>query len=99
MLAFSKIYLYSGLVLIGAAALWRTAAFVHGEVPVGEIGRVVLLGLITLLRVAVLIGIASLIWVPIGVWVGMRPRVGSIVQPIAQFHCVMVAQLILVQLV
>ena len=43
------------------------------------------LGFITLLRVAVLIAIASLIWVPIGVWVGMRPRVASIVQPIAQF--------------
>jgi NitT/TauT family transport system permease protein len=43
------------------------------------------LGCITLLRVAVLIALASLIWVPIGVWIGMRPRVASIVQPIAQF--------------
>ena len=34
---------------------------------------------------AVLIALASLIWVPIGVWVGLRPRVASIVQPIAQF--------------
>jgi NitT/TauT family transport system permease protein len=58
---------------------------VHGDVPVGEIGHVIGLGLITLLRVAVLIALASLIWVPIGVWVGMRPRVASIVQPIAQF--------------
>jgi NitT/TauT family transport system permease protein len=54
-------------------------------VPVGEIGRVVVYGLITLLRVAVLIALASLIWVPIGVWVGLRPRVASIVQPVAQF--------------
>ena len=38
-----------------------------------------------MLRVVVLIALASLIWVPIGVWVGLRPRVASIVQPIAQF--------------
>jgi len=46
---------------------------------------VLLYGCITLLRVVVLIAIASLIWVPIGVWVGLRPRVASIVQPVAQF--------------
>ena len=73
------------LVLIGLAALWKTTLFVLGEVTLHEVGHVVLLGFITLLRVAVLIAIASLIWVPIGVWVGMRPRVASIVQPIAQF--------------
>ncbi|MBS0377880.1 MAG: ABC transporter permease subunit [Proteobacteria bacterium] len=76
---------YGALLLIGLLALWRTATFVHGDVPVGEIGRVVLLGFITLVRVAVLIALASLIWVPIGVWVGTRPRVASIVQPVAQF--------------
>ena len=38
-----------------------------------------------MVRVVVLIALASLIWVPIGVWVGLRPRVASIVQPIAQF--------------
>ncbi len=71
--------------LIGLLALWKAVSFVHGDVPVGEIGHVIGLGLITLLRVTVLIALASLIWVPIGVWVGMRPRVTSIVQPIAQF--------------
>jgi NitT/TauT family transport system permease protein len=76
---------YGGLVAVGLVALWKTVTFVHGDVPVGEIGRVILFGFITLLRVAVLIAIASLIWVPIGVWVGMRPRAASIVQPIAQF--------------
>jgi len=58
---------------------------VSGEVRPAEIGHVILLGLITLLRVAVLIALASVIWVPIGVWIGLRPRVSSIVQPIAQF--------------
>jgi len=45
----------------------------------------VLLGFVTLLRVAVLIVLATLLWVPIGVAIGLRPRVASIVQPIAQF--------------
>ena len=76
---------YGLLILIGIAALWKTTLFVLGEVTLAEVGHVVLLGFITLLRVAILIAIASLIWVPIGVWVGMRPRVASIVQPIAQF--------------
>jgi NitT/TauT family transport system permease protein len=82
---FGDVAWYAALIAVGLVALWKTVTFVHGDVPVGEIGRVVLFGFITLLRVAVLIGIASLIWVPIGVWVGMRPRVASIVQPIAQF--------------
>src|SRR4029077_2106368 len=68
---------YAALLLIGLVALWKTATFVHGDVPVGEIGRVVLYGLSTLLRGAVLIALASLIWVPIGVWVGLRPQVAS----------------------
>jgi NitT/TauT family transport system permease protein len=54
-------------------------------VTFAEIGHVVLLGFITLLRVSVLIALASVFWVPIGVAIGMRPRVASIVQPIAQF--------------
>jgi NitT/TauT family transport system permease protein len=76
---------YGALVLLGVGALIKTAHFVLGEVTLAEMGRVVLYGLITLLRVAVLIALASLIWVPIGVWVGLRPRVASVVQPIAQF--------------
>jgi NitT/TauT family transport system permease protein len=76
---------YAVLVLIGLAALGKTTRFVLGEVRPDEVGRVLLYGLITLLRVAVLIAVASLIWVPIGVWVGLRPRVASITQPVAQF--------------
>ena len=76
---------YGLLILIGMLALWKTLRFVSAEVTPAEVRHVIGLGLITLLRVAILIAIASLIWVPIGVWVGMRPRVASIVQPIAQF--------------
>jgi NitT/TauT family transport system permease protein len=76
---------YAVLILIGLGALWKIMLFVLGEVRLDEVGRVLLYGLITLARVAVLIALASVIWVPIGVWVGLRPRVASFVQPIAQF--------------
>ena len=76
---------YGVLILIGIAAVWKIVLFVLGEVQLAEIARVLLYGFITMMRVAVLIALASLIWVPIGVWVGLRPRVASVVQPIAQF--------------
>jgi NitT/TauT family transport system permease protein len=85
---------YGVLILVGVGALWKTTRFVLGEVTFAEIGHVVLLGFITLLRVAVLIALASAIWVPIGVWVGLRPRVASIVQPIAQFLAAFPANLL-----
>ena len=85
---------YALLGVIGLAALWKTTRFVLGEVQPAEIGRVIVLGLLTLLRVAVLIALASLIWVPVGVWVGLRPRVASIVQPIAQFLAAFPANLL-----
>jgi len=79
-------YLWYGvLILTGLAALAKTTQFVLGEVRPAEIGRVLLYGGFTLIRVAVLIALASVIWVPIGVWIGLRPRVASIAQPIAQF--------------
>src|SRR2546429_4404355 len=86
--------LFRSLGLLGLAALWKTARFVLGEVHPAEIGQVIVLGLLTLLRVAVLIALASLIWVPVGVWVGLRPRVASIVQPIAQFLAAFPANLL-----
>jgi len=85
---------YGVLLVIGVAAVIKTMIFVLQEVRPGEIGHVVGLGFITLARVAVLIALASLIWVPIGVWVGLRPRVASIVQPIAQFLAAFPANLL-----
>jgi NitT/TauT family transport system permease protein len=84
---------YAVLLLIGAFALWKTTRFVLAEVALREVGHVILLGFITLLRVSVLIGLASVIWVPVGVWVGMRPRVASLVQPIAQIMAAFPANL------
>jgi NitT/TauT family transport system permease protein len=85
---------YALLVLIGLVALWKTAHFVLAVVRPEEIGQVFLFGFITLLRVAVLIALASLFWVPIGVAVGMRPRLTSIVQPVAQFLAAFPANLL-----
>jgi NitT/TauT family transport system permease protein len=85
---------YALLLLIGLAALWKIADFVMGAVRFAEISHVIVLGFITLLRVAVLIALASLIWVPIGVWIGLRPRVASIVQPIAQILAAFPANLL-----
>jgi NitT/TauT family transport system permease protein len=76
---------YAFIALIGTVALLKAVQFVFAEVTLAEVGHVALLGFLTFLRVGILIAIASLIWVPIGVYVGMRPRVASVVQPVAQF--------------
>jgi len=85
---------YGLLILIGLAAVWRVSLFILGEVRPAEIARVLLYGFFTMVRVAVLIALASAIWVPIGVWVGLRPRVASVVQPIAQFLAAFPANLL-----
>ena len=76
---------YALIALIGIVALLKAVRFVFAEVSPAEVGHVVLLGFFTFLRVGILIAVASLVWVPIGIYVGLRPRVASIVQPIAQF--------------
>jgi len=76
---------YATIALVGVIALLKAVQFVFAEITIREVGHVMLLGLLTFLRVGILIAIASLIWVPIGVYVGMRPRVASVVQPVAQF--------------
>ena len=85
---------YVLLGLLGLVAVVKTTGFVLGEVRPAEIGQVILYGFITLVRVAVLIALASLVWVPIGVAVGMRPRLASIVQPVAQFLAAFPANLL-----
>ena len=68
-----------------AAAVYRLAVFVHGDVGWAEVGHVWLLGMVTLARVMLLIGLASLVWVPVAVWIGLRPRYSQRVQALAQF--------------
>ena len=76
---------YAAIALVGIIALLKAVQFVFTDITLREVGHVAALGFLTFLRVGILIGIASLIWVPIGIYVGMRPRVATVVQPIAQF--------------
>jgi NitT/TauT family transport system permease protein len=77
---------FTAVVLAAIAyALWQIVSFVATELSWADAGEAVLLGSFTLIRVVVLIALATLIWVPIGVWIGLRPRVASRIQPLAQF--------------
>ena len=76
---------YAAVAAVVALAVWRIGHFVLAQVPLGEVGHVVVLGLFTLLRVIVLITLATLVWVPIGIYIGMRPALARAAQPIAQF--------------
>ncbi len=77
-----------------AYSIWLIVRFVATEVSLSEVGEVFWLGFLTLIRVAVLIFLASLIWVPIGVWIGLRPRVATALQPLAQFLAAFPANII-----
>jgi len=76
---------YAAVTAVVALAVWRIGHFVLGQVPLSEVGHVVVLGSFTLLRVVVLIALASAIWVPIGIYIGVRPALARAAQPIAQF--------------
>jgi NitT/TauT family transport system permease protein len=76
---------YAAVAGVLVLAVWRVGRFVLNHIPMAEVGHVVGLGCLTLLRVVVLIALASVLWVPIGVYIGMRPRLTSTIQPIAQF--------------
>ena len=77
-----------------AAGTWHLMASLVTHTPVHEAVQVCGLALLTMLRVFVLIALASLVWVPVGIWVGLRPRVGRIVQPVAQFLAAFPANLL-----
>lgn len=77
-----------------AYSIFLIVRFVATEVGLAEVGNVFWLGFLTLIRVAVLIFLASLIWVPIGVWIGLRPRIATAVQPLAQFLAAFPANII-----
>jgi NitT/TauT family transport system permease protein len=79
-------YVWTAVILaVVAFALWHIVRILVAGTSMKEVATVVGLACLTLLRVFVLIALASLVWVPIGVWVGLRPRVVSVVQPVAQF--------------
>jgi NitT/TauT family transport system permease protein len=73
------------VVFIVGFAAWRIYLFTGAALPWSEMFKALGLGLITMVRVFVLIALASLIWTPVGIYIGLRPKLASIVQPIAQF--------------
>jgi NitT/TauT family transport system permease protein len=76
---------YAIVAALAALTCWKIWAFISPAVSAADLIDVSLLGLATMLRVFVLIAIASAIWVPVGIWIGLRPRVATLAQPIAQF--------------
>ncbi|RQS87642.1 ABC transporter permease [Burkholderia contaminans] len=82
------------VILLTVYVVWRVVTFVATGVTMGEVGRVLVLGLITLLRVLILIAIASVIWVPLGVLIGLRPALAEKIQPLAQFLAAFPANLL-----
>ncbi|MFN8443885.1 MAG: ABC transporter permease subunit [Caldilineaceae bacterium] len=59
--------------------------YVLREVSLGEMGKVILLGLATFLRVLILIVFSTLVWTPVGVAIGFNPRFARLAQPVVQF--------------
>ncbi|WP_337882996.1 ABC transporter permease subunit [Chromobacterium haemolyticum] len=80
--------------VLGLLASWKLVTFIHTEVGVSEVLRVLGLGLITLVRVSLLILFASIVWVPLGVHIGLRPALAEKIQPLAQFLAAFPANLL-----
>ncbi|GGY12110.1 ABC transporter permease [Paludibacterium paludis] len=86
---------WAALVLVGTCAVvLKVGFFVADGVGLGEVLKVLGLGLITLVRVVLLIALASLVWVPLGVLIGLRPRLAEKIQPLAQFLAAFPANLL-----
>ncbi|MFI4937319.1 MAG: ABC transporter permease [Candidatus Berkiellales bacterium] len=78
--------------LVGSCIL--LGYFIYSTVTLTEVAKVFGFGLITALKITVLVILTSFIWVPIGVWIGLKPKVASIMQPIAQFLAAFPANLV-----
>ncbi|HEY5338046.1 MAG TPA: ABC transporter permease subunit, partial [Rhizomicrobium sp.] len=82
------------IVFIVGFAVWRVYVFTGAALPWSEVVKALGLGFLTLIRVFVLIALASVVWTPIGIYVGLRPKLASIVQPVAQFLAAFPANLL-----
>ncbi len=74
-----------GLAALAGYASWHIFVFTSATLGLGDLRTAFVDGLFTLVRVLVLIALASLVWVPVGVWIGLRPRLATNLQPVAQF--------------
>ncbi len=73
------------LLVLAGYALWQIVLYTRTTLGFDDLRIALFDGFLTLIRVLVLIALASLIWVPIGVWIGLRPRLATSLQPVAQF--------------
>lgn len=85
-------YILLWLMFLSAASM--LVHFIRHYLSVVEVLHVIQLGLYTGARVVAMILICTVIWVPIGVWIGLRPRVATVVQPVAQFLAAFPANLL-----
>ena len=76
---------YAVIAIVMVYSIWAIARYVSTSLTWADVGQATLLSLFTLIRVFVLIILATIIWVPIGIWIGLRPKLASRVQPLAQF--------------
>jgi NitT/TauT family transport system permease protein len=76
---------YLAVVLVAACSVGLIVHYVATALSWGDLGNVLLLTTYTMVRVFVMIILASLLWVPIGIWIGLRPKLASRLQPLAQF--------------
>jgi NitT/TauT family transport system permease protein len=76
---------YAILVLVGLYGVWRIYSFAQESLEWRDLAEAAGLGFLTMIRVMVLILLASLVWMPVGIYVGLRPRLSTLVQPVAQF--------------
>ena len=81
----SDIVFYVIVALVAAYSTWMIVHYVATTLTLADVGRVFVLTIYTMIRVFILIILASIFWVPIGVWIGLRPKLASRIQPLAQF--------------
>jgi len=78
--------IYNGILLAIVVVLVAIGArFVVSTVGVGEMVKVLGLGLATFARVLVLLLFATVVWTPVGVAIGFSPRLARFLQPVVQF--------------
>ncbi|MBS0290464.1 MAG: ABC transporter permease subunit [Proteobacteria bacterium] len=86
---------WQSILFIGiCGALILLARFIYISLTLSEVLTVFGLGLITALKITIMVIICSLIWVPFGIWVGLRPKMATFVQLIAQIFAAFPANLV-----
>ena len=92
--AFADIAWYGTVAGLIAYATAKLVQFARPVLTWNDVTVATSNGLLTLARVVILIILATVVWVPIGVVVGLRPRIASKVQPVAQFLAAFPANLL-----